>query len=186
MRQGKASHSNTQTQITVNDMVRDDGDRVEEACLLFISMQRNGETRAFLLVLLMLFGTRFDFFLMTKWQLYHLQRPYSSPNLTLKLSLKSCEKRFQQSTLACSGSTLSRFGHEFDEQIKRTFITFLQALSIINSGCRSLCREKRVRVCVGKQTRWNKSTEPASGKISVHNWACSNSPKPPNRWRLRI
>lgn len=48
------------TQITVNDMFRDDGDRVEEACLLFISMQQNGETRAFLLLLVTLFGMSFD------------------------------------------------------------------------------------------------------------------------------
>lgn len=104
---------------------------------------------------------------MTKWQLYHLQRPHSSPNLTLKLTLKSCEKRFQQSTLACSGSTPSRFGHEFDEQIKRTFITFLQALSIINSGCRSLCREKGcVCVCLSLQRR---SLANKQGEIKVQN-----------------
>lgn len=109
----------------------------------------------------------FFFLLMTKWQLYHLQRPHSSQNLTLKLTLKSCEKRFQQSTLACSGSTPSRFGHEFDEQIKRTFITFLQALSIINSGCRSLCREKGcVCVCLSLQRR---SLANKQGEIKVQN-----------------
>ena len=53
-------HIQIHTQITVNDMFRGDGNRVGEACLLFIFMQQNGETRDFLLLLLTLFGMSFD------------------------------------------------------------------------------------------------------------------------------